>query len=702
MKTSSGPRAYTKRPEQWLFLVANAADLDDWVEQARDVALGRHHVSVGFIHGEVPERFPRTAKTRQTHDVEPWYLKRPIDRLAYAAARAARRDAAWLASRRVDRWLRHQLAKADHIVLVDDAFEWVFDVIPPLKAKVWRNGSAHAAFDEESAWRWLVVQSELFAKRGSHDRLPASGLVARGKHLLSLDHHDFTPEADVRTPLRILARRLVRRGRRDDALVLLDVLDLFDRHYPPLPDEQAAARALRLHIAIAAGEPLPSDYEVIVKEVLAVADRRFANNDPDNGYSFAVIGMALLFHQQLHTATDSSPLVDDPASLLAPLQAAGFWKRLIADEQVRTTAQAKSFVAPSNRQRVVVLPGIYHHHAGPMLKALKADETAEVEVVRLSKPEFGGMILDTTTLRMRLEAIEGGPGYAHSLDPEAAAVVGTADVVVADWADKGAVWASLLVRGSARMAIRIHSVDVLSGPIHLVDWSSVDTVIAVSAHIRDVFRAVLGERVDHVDVRVVTNRILTERFERAKSPEADWTIGLVGWGQRVKDPLLALEILSLLRQRDQRWRLKLIGADFPQNQTDPYTRQFRLRALEPDLMDAIDYPGFTRRLPEHLRDVGYILSTSLRESCPVGVLEGIASGAVPVVRDWPTFATLGAARGLFPERFVFSTAADAADIIEANQHRRADNAAQARTELAALFSVEKTEGLLVDSILGRG
>ena len=71
------------------------------------------------------------------------------------------------------------------------------------------------------------------------------------------------------------------------------------------------------------------------------------------------------------------------------------------------------------------------------------------------------------------------------------------------------------------------------------------------------------------------------------------------------------------------------------------------------------------------------------------------------VRDWPAFARLGAARGLFPERFIFSKAAEAADIIEANQHLRAENAARSRAALADLFSVEKTEGRLVDSVLGR-
>ena len=711
MKKSSGPRAYTKRPERWLFLVADAADLDEWVEQAREIALGRHDVSVAYLQGAVPERFPRTAKTHQSHDAEPWYLKQPIERLSRAAARAARRDETWLESRRIDRRLRHQLDKADHIVLVDDAFEWALKTMPPLKARVWRDGSAHAALDEESAWRWLVVQAELFANRGSHDRLPVTGLVARSKHLLGLDEFHFTPEADVRTPLRVLARRLVRRGSRDEALLLLDVMDLFDRWYPPLPDEKAAARALRLHIAIAAGEPRPPDYEDVVREVLAVADRRFASHDAEGGYSFAVIGMALLFHQQLHTATESSPLVEEPDRFLAPLQAADFWKRLLAEEGRRTAERSKGVDArpgpvatPPERQRVLALPGIYHHHAGPMLKALEARGDVDLRMVRLDKPEFAGMILDTTTLRMRFEAQAGDPSFADSLDPEAAGFVRGTDVVVADWADKGAVWASVLAPAEARLVIRIHSVDVLSGPAQLVDWSAVDTVIAVSPHIRDVFKTVLGRRVDHVDVRVVTNRIMTERFEADKSESADWTIGLVGWGQHVKDPVLALDILSALRQSDDRWRLKLIGADFGHNQAEHinrYSREFMGRALQPDVVDAIDYAGFTRKLPVHLRDVGYILSTSLRESCPVGVLEGVASGAVPVVREWPVFARLNAAHQLFPERFVFTTAAEAAKIIEANRAERMGRAAEAKEEMADLFSVEQTEGRLVEAILGR-
>jgi glycosyltransferase involved in cell wall biosynthesis len=50
--------------------------------------------------------------------------------------------------------------------------------------------------------------------------------------------------------------------------------------------------------------------------------------------------------------------------------------------------------------------------------------------------------------------------------------------------------------------------------------------------------------------------------------------------------------------------------------------------------------------------IGTILSASVRESFHQGVAEGAASGAVPVVRNWPLFAAYGGARAVFPESWV--------------------------------------------------
>jgi glycosyltransferase involved in cell wall biosynthesis len=52
----------------------------------------------------------------------------------------------------------------------------------------------------------------------------------------------------------------------------------------------------------------------------------------------------------------------------------------------------------------------------------------------------------------------------------------------------------------------------------------------------------------------------------------------------------------------------------------------------------------------------------VRESFGLGIVEGAASGAIPVVRNWPFFAHMNhGARTLFPTEWVVDTPQEAAD-----------------------------------------
>jgi glycosyltransferase involved in cell wall biosynthesis len=67
----------------------------------------------------------------------------------------------------------------------------------------------------------------------------------------------------------------------------------------------------------------------------------------------------------------------------------------------------------------------------------------------------------------------------------------------------------------------------------------------------------------------------------------------------------------------------------------------------------------TRTLPEVLRDAGFVLSASLRESFGAGLRESAASAAVPVVRNWPLDLAYGGARAVFPSDWVVADVAEA-------------------------------------------
>jgi len=153
-----------------------------------------------------------------------------------------------------------------------------------------------------------------------------------------------------------------------------------------------------------------------------------------------------------------------------------------------------------------------------------------------------------------------------------------------------------------------------------------------------------------------------------KSAGAWSTLGMVGWGQVVKDPLFAVEVLALLRARDPQrdWRLRLIGGSLESGARPwdaGYIDDLQRIVGEPLVAGAIEMTGFTDNVNAALEDVGFILSTSLREADPHGVVEGVLSGAVPVVRDWPVVAPWGGARELFPADWIVQTPEEAADRI---------------------------------------
>src|SRR5690606_658028 len=97
----------------------------------------------------------------------------------------------------------------------------------------------------------------------------------------------------------------------------------------------------------------------------------------------------------------------------------------------------------------------------------------------------------------------------------------------------------------------------------LVNWSRVGHVIVVSEPFRRLVTAMLEARRFEVPVSIVPNVVPVDVMDQDKSPEARLTLGMVGWGRRVKDPLWALDLL----ERDSSWRLVLIGSDMVAGQS---------------------------------------------------------------------------------------------------------------------------------------
>jgi hypothetical protein len=79
------------------------------------------------------------------------------------------------------------------------------------------------------------------------------------------------------------------------------------------------------------------------------------------------------------------------------------------------------------------------------------------------------------------------------------------------------------------------------------------------------------------------------------------------------------------------------------------------------LGDAVQRPGHIDDVADELRRIGVIVSSSRREGTHEGLLQGAASGAFPIVRNWPYVRRWGGAATIVPEAWVDDTAAQAAE-----------------------------------------
>jgi glycosyltransferase involved in cell wall biosynthesis len=117
------------------------------------------------------------------------------------------------------------------------------------------------------------------------------------------------------------------------------------------------------------------------------------------------------------------------------------------------------------------------------------------------------------------------------------------------------------------------------------------------------------------------------------------------------------------------------------------------------LGDAVERPGFTDDVPEALRHIGVIVSSSRREGTHEGLLQGAASGAFPVVRNWPYVAPWGGARTIVPDEWVVDTTQEGAQMLLAAAQD--DRACAERRRAASDWTIQRYDWSVVRPQLDR-
>ncbi|MFI5754735.1 hypothetical protein [Streptomyces sp. NPDC051569] len=398
---------------------------------------------------------------------------------------------------------------------------------------------------------------------------------------------------------------------------------------------------------------------------LTCADAHYAAGRKGEAAQSVAKALLLAFHRVPHLDGLSSPLAEDAQRFTAPLRRSRTMRALRAGRGRKEAAVAPPADRPvriliaysANKNFLAELISRYEGHPGAELRVL--DTAADPELAPLAK----GMG------RMITRGLGGQVAYGQQAEAALRPHLDWADVVFIDWCAAAAAFFTLVDPGTARIVVRLHSYEAFTYWPHLVDFSRVSDLVFVSEHLRDLCTSAVPRLKEPggPQLHVIDNAVILGRFVRPKNPAARFAVGLLGTSQVAKDPRWALEVLRLVRQKDTRYRLHLIGSPLTAAGSPGAERYHRAFSKELAPLEAAGWArqlGRTEDVPGALTEVGVILNSSVREGWPLSVVEGAVSGAVPVVRDWPYFsATPHGAGALFPSSWIVATPAEAADRI---------------------------------------
>jgi len=468
--------------------------------------------------------------------------------------------------------------------------------------------------------------------------------------------HLLSKDADLTSGALGLSRRLARKGHAVEAVA---VYAAAERRISD-PDERLLLTVKRSALELRLGH-IPVDLWQRITDLLDAADRALAAGDHTAAGSRLQEAFNLAFHRTLHFEDQPSPLAIDPDIFLAPFRASTAYADLVRPSGLARPARP---VVNGRPHRLLVTTFMNWNFVGEIIKDYEG--TAGVEVRTL---DLKGLV-DGSWRAQPVDLVQRRLRQAHGLDdvvppPEVREAFDWADTVFVEWGHRALPWVSLLRDVPARVVARVHSYEAFTPmPMH-TDWSGIDDLIFVSPHIRALVESSVPALADGPRLHTIANRNLLGAYDLPKHKGSEHTLGLVGWNNVTKDPQWALDLLVALLEHDQRWRLRLVGHGFPRtNLTGPATAyRDELEARIDALGDAVERPGFTTDVPEALRHVGVIVSSSRREGTHEGLLQGAASGAFPVVRNWPYVARWGGARTIVPDEWVVETAQEGARML---------------------------------------
>ena len=248
-----------------------------------------------------------------------------------------------------------------------------------------------------------------------------------------------------------------------------------------------------------------------------------------------------------------------------------------------------------------------------------------------------------------------------------------ADVIFCEWGLGNAVWYSNHKKLGQKLIVRVHAQELKTRHLDKCEHRNIDNYIFVSPYYFELMIAEFSLQRDKC--KMIFNMVDTELLDKPKLAEVKFNLGMIGDVPRSKRLDRALDIFGKLYAIDKRYKLFVKGRrpeDYPwmhtkakEEEMDYYQQQYQ-RIQDNGWQDNVIFDGFGP-IDEWLQKIGWILSVSDNESFHLVVAEGMASGTIPVILNWP------AAKSVYPLKCIFESVEDAYNAVLENDELNTQN-----------------------------
>jgi len=250
-----------------------------------------------------------------------------------------------------------------------------------------------------------------------------------------------------------------------------------------------------------------------------------------------------------------------------------------------------------------------------------------------------------------------------------------ADLAWFEWCDHLLIEATKLPK-SCMILCRLHSYEAFTVMPDQVDWSKVDKLILVNQSVERILTALHPKaKVDRV---IIPNGVDTGKFAIPQDKIYGKNICSAGYINYKKDPLLMLQCFKAIHDRDPECKFFVAGSC-----QDPRF-MFYFDHMIPQLGIQVQFDGWVEDMPSYFEDKDFVISTSVFESFHYSIAEGMASGLVPLVHNWP------GSENVYPHRYRFNTIEECANLVQSFINEdRAKLARENRLFIIKNFSLKK-------------